>query len=266
MRNEPVALDSAEYSPPGPPEELEALFSMVESLFDKKTAEDYKARALQSWSTQSSSALALQTLATRSSPDAQDEVNYRQPATQAMAEHAKQVEDEALDAEIWQHYQASFAALKAQLAGNTKPPQLQVKVEKPENLDTAVNSPPGPLADVSYLTELALSQPAAQPMQPMEDHKALALQAMATRSPPDAPGEVQAEAEIDSRQPETQAMAVHALHVEDDGQEALDAEIWQYCQASFAELKAQLTDNAQSSLHDLWEDQQAGSTTSRDDM
>ena len=109
---------------------------MVESLFDKKTAEDYKARALQSWSTQSSSALALQTLATRSSPDAPDEVNYRQPETQAMAEHAKQVEDdgqEALDAEIWQHYQASFAALKAKLAGNTKPPQLQVKVEKPEN-------------------------------------------------------------------------------------------------------------------------------------
>ena len=137
MRNELGALDSAEYSPPGPPEELEALFSMFESLFDKKTAEDYKARALQSWSTQSSSALALQTLATRSSPDAQDEVNYRQPETQAMAEHAKQVEDEALDAEIWQHYQASFAALKAQLAGNTKPPQLQVKVEKPENLDTA---------------------------------------------------------------------------------------------------------------------------------
>ena len=31
-------------------------------------------------------------------------------------------------------------------------------------------------------------------------------------------------------------------------------------------IKAQLTDNGQSSLEDLWEEQQAGSTSSRDDL
>ena len=74
---------------------------------------------------------------------------------------------EPFDANNWLN--DGLGSTKHQHAGSSsihdalQRPVLQVKVKELGNLDTAVNSPQGPLEDVGFLTGVAQSQPAAQP-------------------------------------------------------------------------------------------------------